>query len=105
MDGPEPIERTQYQPQDKVQPLQHSERDKRRKFSKDLKDKLEDDLEKGRKHQQKDELILAQDEESDSRDRADDESQQEESSTSSEERPETDAQEDSSEEEHIDLKA
>jgi hypothetical protein len=47
-----------YQGSDQVSPLHRSERDKERKFARALKEKLEEDLEKRKKRDKQDALVL-----------------------------------------------
>ena len=48
----------QYRPADEVSPLHRSERDKERKFAKELKEKLEEELDKQKKRHQQDLVVL-----------------------------------------------
>ena len=104
-DSPDAVDSPKYVSTDRVQPTQHSERDKRQKFSKALKEKLEEELEKKRKRQEKDELVLGHD--CDDESRGETESQFRESNESAADGgpTEQESQPGASGSEHVDLEA
>jgi len=94
----------QYVNPDKVKPAHHSERDKDRKFSRALEEKMEEDLEKKKKKKKRDTFIHRED--PGDEDAPDDREEEERNDV---QEPDSDAtelnQEDKQNSGHVDLKA
>lgn len=108
MDGPDAIDSNKYQQLGRVHKLQHTERDKRRNFTKDLKEKFEEDQEKKRKRSQQDSLILHEIEDDDNSTDTNSETPSRESRAESDSSDGKDASEETrkvSDGKHVDLKA
>ncbi|HUV31671.1 MAG TPA: hypothetical protein VMY05_11360 [Acidobacteriota bacterium] len=96
------VEHVPYQSSDRVKPLQESEREKQRKFAQALREKMEEELGKGRRKGQEDELLL----EDDDRPASEDDGREgEDSSRAGADEPETDTPGSPDTDAHIDVKA
>jgi hypothetical protein len=99
------VDNVPYLAPEDVKPVERSKKEKRRKFSKALREKMEEDLEKRRRQRQGDELVLGTDDKPRGEDEQKDKQASDEQSSSTATPAGSPDSKDEDDDRHIDVKA